>query len=102
MTAAGRLYRFQAVHSLPDFPPPWSRTHGHHYTVEVAGDFNHEAADALWDEMKSLYEYGDLNDVLVPTTVEALAHHFLGEFATVEGIRQVTVWEDDNRWGRAP
>lgn len=97
---AARLYRFNAVHSLPDFPEPWCRVHGHRYTIELTGEFNHEEADALWENIKDRYEYTDLNERVPVTTVEGLARHFAAGFrAEIKGIDRVKVWEDDDRWG---
>lgn len=77
--------------------------HGHHYTVEVVGTFNHEDADELWiGDMLPEYDGENLNDVFALTTVEEFAARLLSRFAAnIEGVRQVTVWEDDDRWGRA-
>lgn len=96
-TTVGRLYRFRATHSLPDFPPPWRFPHEHDYTIEVEAPGG-TPTDIL-DKMDfSVYEGEDLNAIFESTTVEALADAFLAE---IPEATAVTVWEDRQRWGRA-
>jgi hypothetical protein len=55
--------------------------------------------DRVW-KTEFAFEGRDLNDMTpTSTTVEALAAWILYHFPDV--VREVTVWEDDDRWGRA-
>lgn len=99
---SARRYHFRAVHSLPGFPEPWCHKHPHAYTVELVGTFNHEQADEAWADVAPYYAEADLDDLVgSSTTVEELAEFFFTPFRDVPGITQITVWEDDDRWGRA-
>lgn len=100
-TTVGRIYRFRAIHSLPDFPEPWCFPHQHDYTVEVEaeGGTPTDRLDDWWDEKPRTRLY-DLNDVYDgPTTVENIAADLLDSAPPV--VRSVTVWEDKQRWGKA-
>lgn len=94
----GRLYRFRAVHSLPDYPEPWCYPHQHDYTVEVVakGDTDTLGLDREW---ASIAVPADLDVRFRPSTVENIASRLLGEFGSE--VLSVTVWEDQQRWGRA-
>jgi 6-pyruvoyl-tetrahydropterin synthase len=112
MIFVARRYRFHAYHSVPSLPPPWCDTHSHNYTVEVvAADesdtevvVDTDQLDACWAKIGPGYpnRTRDLNDTHDSTTVEALARAWLDGFAsTIPQVVEVTVWEDDDRWGRA-
>jgi hypothetical protein len=97
MITVGRIYRFRAIHSLPDYPKPWCFPHQHDYTVEIVmpGDTDTAEVDATWEELR-LEKKGDLNAVFQPSTVEHIAETLRRYFDAVS----VTVWEDQQRWGR--
>jgi 6-pyruvoyl-tetrahydropterin synthase len=117
-TSVARRYKFAGRHSLPSAGPPWSEPHDHIYTVEVvasAEDLPEGALVVPTDEIDAAWsaEWGegpptagdhvDLDDLLGAenTSVEALAHRWLAELgAAVPEITSVTVWEDEQRWGR--
>lgn len=113
-SAVARRYRFHATHHVEGLAEPWSSPHGHGYTVEVVAELDGQTTDLVvdtdaLDEVWALLEreYGlegsDLNESTpTTTTVEDLARWFLAAFGAVsERVRQVTVWEDEDRWGRA-
>lgn len=110
-----RRYRFEATHQLDGAATPWNLRHGHLYTVEVAVSADSvdddgmvvdtDALDGVWAVCRRDYEGQHLNDThSFPTTVENLAADLAQRFRVVApqgaGLA-VTVWEDDNRWGRA-
>jgi 6-pyruvoyl-tetrahydropterin synthase len=100
-TAVGRVYRFRAVHSLPDFREPWCFPHEHDYRVEVEaeGGVDTDRLDRVWEGIDITV---DLNAFVTPSTVEAIAEKILLRFIEfVPEMHMVTVWEDDARWGRA-
>lgn len=109
MIAVARRYRFTAHHRVEALAAPWNRDHWHDYTVEVvaeAGDLNGgivvdtDRLDEVWKAHHRDFHDQDLNATTeTDTTVEALAALILGYFPDV--VREVTVWEDDTRWGRA-
>ena len=109
--SVARLYRFGAYHLVPSLPEPWCSTHYHDYTVEVVAQsstkdlVDTDWLDAAWRTIGPDGLPGqarNLNDHFADTTVEALAENWLIEFqAAVPEVVQVTVWEDDTRWGRA-
>jgi 6-pyruvoyl-tetrahydropterin synthase len=109
-----RLYRFTATHHVDGLSEPWNKPHVHNYTLEIVGqgepDENGIIIDTdLWDaELAQVLEEldgGNLNEIVGgPTTVEDLARHFLAIMEWEEEnsmVVQATVWEDDERWGRA-
>lgn len=110
-----RRYRFVASHSLAAVGPPWNEPHSHVYTVEVqaAAEANHladglvvdtEELDSVWQRLRPYVEVGedDLNALYADTSVEGLAAEWLQGFRDrVPRVVAVTVWEDDERWGRA-
>jgi 6-pyruvoyl-tetrahydropterin synthase len=111
-SAVARRYFFDATHHVPAANPPWSEPHDHRYTVEVVaeGHMNLDAMvvdtddiDAVWKDIHGLVNNADLNealDKLEETTVEEISYWMLEEFKSV-GVVEVTVWEDEDRWGRA-
>lgn len=108
MIEVARRYFFNAVHHLEGMPEPWGSTHGHKYTVEVvaAGEpdslgmvVDTDLLDQRWHRLKESFEWQDLTDTLpCLTTVERIASFLLHNFPEAQ---RVTVWEDDDRWGRA-
>lgn len=96
-----RIYRFRAIHSLPDFPEPWCFPHQHDYTVEVevAGDTPTDLVDGAWEALCIGVDGDDLNRVWSPSTVEHIAAELLKYFGPA--AVSVTVWEDRARNGRA-
>jgi hypothetical protein len=112
-----RRYQFTATHSLPMLGPPWNEPHSHRYTVEVVaestrctdlgedvlpGFFDTDILDAAWNAIAP--RHGADLDVDWPgdSTVESLASDFLAALGAFDlPVIEVTVWEDDNRWGRA-
>ncbi len=98
-TTVGRIYRFRATHSLPDFPEPWCFPHQHDYTVEVTatGGTPTDAVDDWW--LTCGLDGRNLNDKFQPSTVEAIAGIMLVQAPSP--VVAVTVWEDRQRWGRA-
>jgi 6-pyruvoyl-tetrahydropterin synthase len=98
-TTVGRIYRFRGVHSLPGFPEPWCFPHQHDYTVEVvvAGGTDTLALDVAWDQFGLDGRVVNMNAVFLPSTVESIAEELLEHFDALS----VTVWEDQQRWGRA-
>ena len=123
--AVARRYEFNAVHRVEELGPPWNETHEHHYTVEVVAEVDRpehlrlvqsavvvdtDRFDAVWDELarsigldsdtRLVEGIPDLNEVTpTTTTVEALAVWMMDYFKDL-GATQITVWEDDSRWGR--
>ncbi len=100
MTTVGRIYRFRAIHSLPDFPEPWCFPHQHDYTVEItaAGGTSTDDLDAIWKRHAS-FDGCDLNERFQPSTVETIAERLLWTFGEI--ALSVRVWEDQARWGLA-
>jgi 6-pyruvoyl-tetrahydropterin synthase len=105
-SAVARLYKFEATHHVEGLADPWRSPHGHGYTVEVVAEgegplvVDTDVLDAAWAPLAERLEGADLNEAVGgPTTVEDLAMRLLKEFPWP--ARQVTVWEDDDRWGRA-
>jgi 6-pyruvoyl-tetrahydropterin synthase len=110
-TEVARRYRFRGKHHLPGFPEPWCEVHEHDYTVEVVavspvGDVHVDTdrIDQAWRFIKSDTDGPYDLDAFGPenTTVEALAQRWLRMFRyEIPSTVQVSVWEDDDRWGRA-
>lgn len=120
MISVARRYSFVATHEL-DVPgiddPAWTERHGHRYTVEVVAevgaapgegvavvvdtDLLDDAADYVLEGLDG----SNLNEsVGGPTSVEDLAQRFLlrlRERPGTERLVEVSVWEDDDRRGRA-
>lgn len=110
MIAVARVYRFSAKHHVDGLAEPWCRPHGHGYRVEVVAEsaggtlvVDTDTLDRVWAPLGERMEGSDLNETTpTVTTVEALAGWLLSVFqAEVPLVRQVTVWEDEDRWGRA-
>jgi 6-pyruvoyl-tetrahydropterin synthase len=112
MIAVARRYTFTAHHHVEGLAEPWCRDHWHDYTVEVVAELqappgrsvvvtDTDELDRIWaDHLRSMFEGRNLNDSTpTSTTVEALAVWILSFFPDV--VREVTVWEDTTRWGRA-
>lgn len=103
-----RRYRFEAEHHLPDFDAPWNEPHTHLYTVEVVADsgigvtlVDTDHVDRAWKAIEPVAG-SDLNERYAQTTVEVLAALWLVELrAAVWQVREVSVWEDESRCGRA-
>lgn len=110
MRSVGRRYHFDAEHSVQGLGPRWADPHWHRYTVEVVATDELEGRSAVLstDELDARYEQHldldgqNLNAMIGgSTTVEALAAYWLEWFREVSPlVREVTVWEDDARWGR--
>lgn len=98
-TVVGRLYRFRATHSLPDFPEPWCFPHEHDYTVEVVavGGTPTDTLDEWWSTYPTRWPV--LDERFKPSTVENIAEWLLSEAPRT--VLEVVVWEDRQRWGRA-
>lgn len=110
MIAVARRYRFRAHHHIEGLAERWSEDHWHDYTVEVVAETEElpdgfmvvdtDALDHIWEAHRVSYHGRDLNRTTdTNTTVEALAALILGYFPDV--VREVTIWEDATRWGRA-
>lgn len=110
MIAVARRYTFAARHRVEGLAPPWNETHDHDYTVEVVAEAQAPAdgsmvvdtdqLDAVWQTLGADLDGTDLNDATpTDTTVEALAAWMLDHFPAP--VNEVTVWEDNQRWGRA-
>jgi 6-pyruvoyl-tetrahydropterin synthase len=110
--AVARRYQFNARHRVEGLPEPWCDTHAHRYTVEVVCESHlaPEESIVIDTDVLDAVGYGlaidldgqDLNDATpTDTTVESLAIWMLGLFGEVADVREVTVWEDYTRWGRA-
>lgn len=110
MIAVARRYTFAAHHHIEGLAEPWCHDHWHEYTIEVVAEteelpdgsmvIDTDELDAIWKQHKPLFRDRDLNDSTpTNTTVEALAAWVLGHFP--DEVREVTVWEDTQRWGRA-
>lgn len=105
--AVARRYRFSAKHHVSGLGERWAEPHGHDYTVEVVAEgliapvvVDTDLMDDAWEPIGLRIDGTDLNEsVGGPTTVEDLAATFLR--AMPGFVREVTVWEDDDRWGRA-
>lgn len=102
-----RLYRFRASHSLPGVAG-YDQPHEHDYTVEVVAEgsldkdgmvIDTQLMDDLMEPLCHSLEDSDLNDFASPSTVENLADAFAAHAPDAD---QITVWEDDDRWGQAP
>jgi 6-pyruvoyl-tetrahydropterin synthase len=107
--AVARRYTFSAHHHVEGLAEPWCSDHWHDYTVEIVAEqqaladgsmvIDTDELDRVW-KTEFAFEGRDLNDMTpTSTTVEALAAWILYHFPDV--VREVTVWEDDDRWGRA-
>jgi 6-pyruvoyl-tetrahydropterin synthase len=108
--AVARRYPFRAHHHIEGVAEPWCHDHWHDYIVEVVAEaqappdgsmvIDTDELDRIWyDRLESRFR-GDLNQSTpTTTTVEALAAWILYHFPDI--VREVTVWEDDDRWGRA-
>lgn len=120
MVTVARRYTFRGRHHLPQLAAPWNQPHEHTYTVEVeaSGPYQRGSLVALVVDTDRIDEaWATLalpDDPAVPvqdlderygaerTTVEALATRWLSELSQrVPQVSAVTVWEDDERWGRA-
>lgn len=113
MIAVARRYTFTAAHRVEGLPEPWCSTHEHRYTVEVVCErelgkgesivIDTDVLDAVGYALANDLDGQDLNDATpTDTTVEGLAAWLLGRFSEAAAhVREVTVWEDDTRWGRA-
>jgi 6-pyruvoyl-tetrahydropterin synthase len=109
--SVARRYFFTAEHWVPWLPEPWNQPHVHSYTVEVvaSGDLDSgglvvdtDLIDDLWRVALQPDENHTLNAQYSDTTVEGLSRMWLAEFRDrLQQVVSVTVWEDDNRWGRA-
>jgi 6-pyruvoyl-tetrahydropterin synthase len=110
-TTVARRYTLRARHHLPDLAAPWNEPHDHDYTIEIAAerDGHHayvidtDLIDAWFDEdVRPQMDGQNLNETLpVTTTVEAIADWILQRTPRDARITAVTVWEDQDRWGRA-
>jgi 6-pyruvoyl-tetrahydropterin synthase len=114
-TRVARRYTWTASHRIPGHPVH-GRRHVHDYTLEVVGEGDPVQAGRFiidtdaWDEyleglIQNLEDCGDMNAAVGEhnTSVEALARYFLGVMDWDEEpsrVVEVTVWEDDRRWGR--
>jgi 6-pyruvoyl-tetrahydropterin synthase len=107
-----RRYFFRAKHHVAGLPAPWCDPHQHDYTVEVVAEHQGLAVsmvvdtdrlDATWGGLADDLSDSSLNDTTpTTTTVEDLSAWLLGVFSTAHpAVREVTVWEDASRWGRA-
>lgn len=100
---------------MPHLAPPWNQPHDHHYTVEVVAARRYlttglvvdtDVLDQIWTDL-GLARDGhivNLNDLFgeFGTSVEWLSTELFQKFKTkVKEIVEVTVWEDNNRWGSA-
>lgn len=108
--AVARRYFFNAEHRVDGLAEPWCSRHEHSYTVEVVAEEQFPAVGTMVVDTDVLDRVA--HDVIAPldgtylndstptsTTVEELAAWMLSRFDAP--VREVTVWEDDNRWGRA-
>lgn len=101
-----RRYSFAAEHHIPGLGAPWNKPHWHDYTVEVVANsdtqllLDTDRLDEGWNQVRPLGE--NLNELYEDTTVEALAVRWFDALRELVGtsVVQVTVWEDDLRWGR--
>jgi 6-pyruvoyl-tetrahydropterin synthase len=115
--SVARRYKFHASHEAVGLPPPWCERHEHDYTVEVVYTaevdelisdtvIDTDEIDAAWREIAHRFEGQYLNNTVGgSTTVEQLAQalwvYFLGDTSDNRSEpASVTVWEDDDRWGR--
>lgn len=108
-----RRYRFKALHSIRGGAEPWCFPHEHAYTVEVTVEddrmsdgmvIDTDRLDAWWATRLPLFERCNLDETLpvARTTVEAIAGYLIDHAAENDlALSAVTVWEDDDRWGRA-
>jgi 6-pyruvoyl-tetrahydropterin synthase len=120
MVTVARRYTFHGRHHLPQLAAPWNQPHEHLYTVEVEAGGPYERGvlvaivvdtdriDEAWAALGPPSSDGslvaDLDSLYGAerTTVEALATRWLSELVQkVPQVTAVTVWEDDERWGRA-
>lgn len=110
MIAVARCYTFTAHHHVEGLAKPWSDDHWHDYAVSVVAEkqapadgsmvIDTDELDRVWKPLLDVMDSEDLNEATpTNTTVEALAAWILGHFPDV--VREVTVWEDATRWGRA-
>lgn len=112
--AVARRFHFRAAHRLDKVGPPWNRLHEHLYVVEVVCEgprgedgliVDTERLDEAWDDFEDPIEREGFNlnrATGTDTSVESLAVYWLDLFReAVPQVTEVTVWEDDCRWGRA-
>jgi 6-pyruvoyl-tetrahydropterin synthase len=110
MIEVARRYFFVATHSLPGVEG-YDEEHGHRYTIEVVARgssldgegmvIDTAALDRIFEPMVKGWSGSNLNDYFAPSTVEVIADELLGEVDHLPNAYAVTVWEDDERWGRA-
>lgn len=117
MISVARRYFFEAEHQVFELQSPWNERHGHKYTVEVVAEADLDSddladglvvidtddLDKVWGDLEEFLGGTYLNDSTpTSTTVEALAAWVLDVFDILgDAVREVTVWEDQTRWGRA-
>ncbi len=101
-----KIFYFDAAHHLPGYKGLCQNNHGHSFSVEVVLSGNKDLKTGmiidfhkikeLGDQIISLYDHQDLNDLFVIPTAENIATWIYVQFARhTEDIvvEEVSVWE---------